>query len=391
MFRKKRLLAIPELNLAGKIEQMNYEQLNEYFQTLKSFVEDFPANEKKLKIALEARDYVFFEKYLSIIGEMLTKIHADDIASECQKQIDGLKNAKHEKIEAFATYFLKLVSMLYVDIQKLFINVMDKEHLLAISELKLAGKIEQMDDEQLSEYIQSLDFFIENFPKKESELKIALEAKNYYSFTKSLTAIEDMLIKIHADDAASECRKQIIGLKNAKYEKIEAFTTYFLESISMMSIDIQMTEYKSREKENKPSDSTGETKAGNKPADNTVETKVEKNILAVDDTEFFLRRLKALLENTPYKLTCTTSVDVALNFLQKNHPDLFILDILMPEMSGYELAQKIRECGQTAPIIFLTGNSTHESVEKALKAGAADFILKPISKKQLLDRITKFI
>ncbi|MDR0516438.1 MAG: response regulator [Fibromonadaceae bacterium] len=117
----------------------------------------------------------------------------------------------------------------------------------------------------------------------------------------------------------------------------------------------------------------------------------EKSILVVDDTEFFLRNLKVLLQDTPYKLTCITSGKIALNFLQKNHPDLFILDIDMPEMNGYELAQKIRDCGQQAPIIFLTGSSTRESVEKALLAGAADFIIKPISRTQVLQRINKFI
>jgi CheY-like chemotaxis protein len=117
----------------------------------------------------------------------------------------------------------------------------------------------------------------------------------------------------------------------------------------------------------------------------------EKNILAVDDTEFFLRTLKTLLQDTPYKLTCITSGKVALNFLQKNHPDLFILDIDMPEMNGYELAMRIRECGQQAPIIFLTGNTTQKSVEKAHMVGASDFIAKPVNKDQVLQRINKFI
>ncbi len=117
----------------------------------------------------------------------------------------------------------------------------------------------------------------------------------------------------------------------------------------------------------------------------------ERSILAVDDTEFFLRTLKSILQGTHYKLTCTTSGSKALKFLQKTHPNLFILDIDMPDMNGYELAQKIRASGQTAPIIFLTGNPTRESVEKALRLGATDFIAKPICRAQVLARITKFI
>ncbi|MDR0516439.1 MAG: response regulator [Fibromonadaceae bacterium] len=117
----------------------------------------------------------------------------------------------------------------------------------------------------------------------------------------------------------------------------------------------------------------------------------EKNILAVDDAELILHVLRTFLKDTEYKLTCTTSSKIALNFLQKSKPDLFILDIDMPEMNGYELAMKIRDCGQQAPIIFLTGNTSQESVEKALMVGASDFIAKPISKTRLLERIAKFI
>ena len=213
------------------------------------------------------------------------------------------------------------------------------KRLLAISELKLAGKIEQMSEEQLSEYVLALESFVENFPEDEKRLKIALETKDYGSVAKHLAAIENMLAKIHADDMASECQKQILQLKNAKHEKFEAFAVYFLKSVSMLSIDIQMVGYKNREKMPIPDD---------------ARMTEGKNILAVDDTEFFLRTLKTLLQYTPYKLTCTTSGSTALKFLQKNHPNLFILDIDMPDMDGYELAQKIRQCGQTAPIIFLT-------------------------------------
>jgi len=127
------------------------------------------------------------------------------------------------------------------------------------------------------------------------------------------------------------------------------------------------------------------------PQDGQKGGKGGKCILAVDDREFILRNLKLILQDTDYKLTATTSGKTALEFLRKNHPDLFILDIEMSEMSGYELAAKIREIGQKAPIIFLTGSSTKESVEKALKAGASDFITKPISKAQILERIAKFI
>jgi CheY-like chemotaxis protein len=376
MCKKERLLAISDLKLSEIIEQMNDAQLNEYAQKLISFVNSFPENEKKVKIAIEAKDNDFFEKYLTIIGNMLSSIHANDMAAECQKQISGLKNAKPEKIEAFATYFLKSVSILASDIQMAFEDIIDKEQLLSISDLN-SEKIKAMDDNQLSEYVQNANFFIENFPGKENTLKIALEKKDHGFFVKILSDIKDMLLEIKADEMVAECEKQINEIGNTKHEKLEAFVTYFLKSASMLSIDLQMVMY--RQLKNEKADH------GAKESDEP------KSILAIDDTEFFLCTLRTLLQNTPYKLTCTTSGKAALAFLQKNKPDLFLLDIEMPEMNGYELARKIRECGNNAPIIFLTGSSTRESVEKALKAGAADFIIKPISKTQILGRITKFI
>jgi DNA-binding response OmpR family regulator len=116
-----------------------------------------------------------------------------------------------------------------------------------------------------------------------------------------------------------------------------------------------------------------------------------KNILAVDDAELVLHVLRNFLQNTSYNLTCTTSANIALNFLKTSKPNLFILDIDMPEMSGYDLAMRIRAEGQEAPIIFLTGNTTQESVEKALMIGVADYIAKPISKTKLLERIHKLL
>jgi two-component system response regulator FixJ len=63
----------------------------------------------------------------------------------------------------------------------------------------------------------------------------------------------------------------------------------------------------------------------------------------------------------------------------------------MPEMNGYELAGAIRERGHKAPIIYLTGNAQREYVINAMQAGAADFIVKPVIKEHLFERISNFI
>lgn len=70
---------------------------------------------------------------------------------------------------------------------------------------------------------------------------------------------------------------------------------------------------------------------------------------------------------------------------------MFILDREMLEMNGYELAEKIRSSGQTAPIIFLTGKAIEEYVIKAIKTGAADFTVKPVNNEHVLNKIKKYI
>jgi len=117
----------------------------------------------------------------------------------------------------------------------------------------------------------------------------------------------------------------------------------------------------------------------------------QKTILAVDDTALFLATLRTLMQGTPFRITCVNSGFAALQFLETHSPNLFILDIEMPDMNGYELAEKIRQRGHQAPIIFLTGNFSAEYVKKAVEAGASDFLTKPINRKHVLERIRKYI
>lgn len=256
-----------------------------------------------------------------------------------------------------------------------------RERLLEISELELDQVLIKMRDNELHAYIKTLNKFIVNFPKREGELKQALEKQDYIAFSRCLVMIKDMLIDINACRLAEECQKQIDKLAQIKHEKIEAYMNYFLSLLAMLSIDIQMAVYKDE------NEAAGEPP----PEAATEQNDGKKSILAVDDNSFFLDTLKTILRGSDYKLTCVTSGMAALRYLQKNRPDLFILDIEMPEMNGYELAGKIRAYGKKAPIIFLTGNATRDYVLKAMNAGAADFIIKPINQKHVLERIDKFI
>ena len=258
--------------------------------------------------------------------------------------------------------------------------LLDRKRLYEISALNLEGKLERMNEIQIDTYWQTLNAFTESLPNLEEESKSALAARNYILFHEQITNLRDLLIQINADDYAKECQMLIKELVNSNHGKLEAQLTNLLVNVSTLSIDIQMELLKRQRDEEDAM-----------PSKADIQKDVRKSILAVDDQAISLSTLRSFLKDTPYKLTCSASGEDALKYIQHNSPDLFILDIMMPEMDGYELAGKIRKHGQKAPIIFLTGNSTKESVLKAILAGGADFIVKPVNKEQVLRRISRFI
>ena len=280
-----------------------------------------------------------------------------------------------------------------------------EKKLLRISELNNAQILAHVRTNKMEGYIKALKLFVENFPTREIELKNTLEAKDSTSFLKCLAAIKDMLIHISADRLSDECQKIINEQIDMNHKKVEVHTTFLLSLLTMLSIDIQMAVYKdenlqqsedSEEKQPSPKDLDAlvqelEALMPERSEPVKSETLRTGSILAVDDNSFFLDTLKNALQNTGYKLTCVNSGKAALKFLETHIPDLFILDVEMPEMDGYELARKIRIHIKKIPILFLTGNATLAYVTKAIKAGASDFIVKPITQNQVLERIGKFI
>ena len=255
--------------------------------------------------------------------------------------------------------------------------MLTKNTLLNIPDVKLADEISHMSEAQIAELEKAFASFVWNYPEQEQEIRKSLKAKDSSFLSTSLEDLCVMLDKIYATDLSAECRKHIETLPNNKPEKNEAYVTYFLSAVSMLSLDIQVSKSKEGGYEVK--------KVVKDDSDD------EKVILAVDDVSVFLTTLQTHLHDTPYKLTCVNSGDAAIRFLADHAPDLFILDIDMPDMNGFELAEKIRQVGHNAPIIFLTGNTSTEFVQKAFEKGASDFLTKPINKKYLLDRINKYI
>jgi len=105
-----------------------------------------------------------------------------------------------------------------------------------------------------------------------------------------------------------------------------------------------------------------------------------KKILIVDDEPNNLQLLRQILKDD-YPLTFATSGAMCLEMAQAQQPDLILLDIMMPDMNGYEVCQKLKNLSDTShiPVIFITAMSDIEDEAKGFDVGGVDYIQKPIS------------
>ena len=116
----------------------------------------------------------------------------------------------------------------------------------------------------------------------------------------------------------------------------------------------------------------------------------EYKILIVDDVMSNVLLLKVLLTNEKFAIATASNGRQALEQVEKENPDLVLLDVMMPDMSGFEVAQHLKSNPQTAeiPIIFLTALNSTADIVKGFQVGANDFISKPFNKEELIIRVT---
>ena len=123
---------------------------------------------------------------------------------------------------------------------------------------------------------------------------------------------------------------------------------------------------------------------------------VEYNIAVVDDDPISLNQAKALLTEENMLVKCMNSGDALLKYIEKHVPDLILLDILMPELDGFETYIQIRKFEEHSgrahiPVIFMSGKEDSEAEEMGLVLGASDFVRKPLNKDVLIRRIQNSI
>lgn len=116
----------------------------------------------------------------------------------------------------------------------------------------------------------------------------------------------------------------------------------------------------------------------------------EYKILIVDDVMSNVLLLKVLLTNEKFNIVTANNGKQAIDQVKAENPDLILLDVMMPDMDGFEVAQHLKKNPATVdiPIIFLTALNSTADVVKGFQVGANDFISKPFNKEELIIRVT---
>jgi CheY-like chemotaxis protein len=248
---------------------------------------------------------------------------------------------------------------------------MSKERLLKIPLLNTNNEIAPLNSEAAWEVEKKLNEFIEQVPSRVQKIRAAAQERNFPELAKGVAEVCDALKAANVDAALAESfLPPLKRLGMLGHAVVEAYVLYFTSFIVSFADEAKRAEIQNTVKQIGPDG--------------------KRTILVVDDVTIFLNLLKQFLQDD-YDLVCVNSGAAAMRYLQFNKPDLFLFDIEMPGMNGYELAKAVRDAGHKVPIIFITGNPSPDAVNKAIKVGAVDFVAKPVTKESVLEKIQKYI
>lgn len=135
------------------------------------------------------------------------------------------------------------------------------------------------------------------------------------------------------------------------------------------------------------------TEPATKPDPNSDSFLPESTVLIVDDNPQNVELLQAFLESLPVKIvTAADGVD-ALEKVEQHRPDLILLDIMMPRMSGFQVCRKLKSEPRTRDIQVLMVTALNElgDIEQATECGTDDFVSKPVNKLELLTRVKSLL
>lgn len=114
---------------------------------------------------------------------------------------------------------------------------------------------------------------------------------------------------------------------------------------------------------------------------------IKKHIFVLDDEPTVCEVLREILEDLNYKVSCFGDPIECLAQLGSNRCDLLITDLKMPNKDGFEVLKEVQRIAPWIPVLMITGYGNIQNAVKAMKAGAIDFMEKPLDKKNLVHKI----
>jgi len=116
-------------------------------------------------------------------------------------------------------------------------------------------------------------------------------------------------------------------------------------------------------------------------------------ILIVDDTVKNIQIAMNILRNEGYKMFYAKSGKMALTLLEEHSFDLILLDIMMPELNGFEVCEIIKsnENLKKIPIVFLSGKDSTSDIEQAYECGGIDYVVKPFITIELITKVNSYV
>lgn len=116
-----------------------------------------------------------------------------------------------------------------------------------------------------------------------------------------------------------------------------------------------------------------------------------KKILIVDDSNTNVVLLEAILISRGYHIQTAYNVNEAYGFIENDRPELILLDLLMPRVSGYQFLEQLKQNDETKdiPVIIVSAVTDAPNIQKTFDMGAVDFIEKPVDIKALVNKVEK--
>ncbi len=110
-------------------------------------------------------------------------------------------------------------------------------------------------------------------------------------------------------------------------------------------------------------------------------------VMVVEDDKNTLKLMKAVLEHAGYEVHLAQNGEDALALTDRQHIDLIVLDVMLPKLNGYEFTERLRDAGDTTPILMVTAKQLPEEKCRGFLVGTDDYMVKPVNEEEMLLRI----